>query len=195
MINTYIKIFLCIIFELMYALSVGFGDYRILSTIHGHISSVRCLALSRDDSSADKQSIMMFSAGGRAHLKAWRLSYQWEEDGEDSGEEMGNNVNQLATTSSASTLSSTSSASCQSHYLATHMLHGKGRKHSKPWKKAAYNPDPETRYMQLSAVPVTIGRGREGDAETDSDSEGDKEEGVRGGEHLVAAAGSDATVR
>lgn len=43
----------------------------MIKTLSGHISSVRCLALSPKPDAADQ---ILFSAGGRAQMKAWKMA-------------------------------------------------------------------------------------------------------------------------
>ncbi|KAL3864776.1 hypothetical protein ACJMK2_006430 [Sinanodonta woodiana] len=54
---------------------------QVLKTLHGHISTVRCLSvchrhcLSDHDDNGNNKSFLMFSGGGRSQLKVWRLHF------------------------------------------------------------------------------------------------------------------------
>lgn len=67
---------------------------------------------------------------------------------------------------------------CRYEQVGSHMLGYKGRKHRKPWKKHLYDISPETRYMDLTAFPIS-----------------QVLPGVTGAHHLIAAACSDGYVR
>ncbi|XP_064630402.1 tRNA (34-2'-O)-methyltransferase regulator WDR6-like [Lineus longissimus] len=45
-----------------------------LKTLQGHLSNVRCLALSSPKTTGNVSEFILFSAGGRAQLKSWRLT-------------------------------------------------------------------------------------------------------------------------
>ncbi|XP_069695221.1 tRNA (34-2'-O)-methyltransferase regulator WDR6 [Periplaneta americana] len=92
-------------------------------TVHqSHISSVRvvsCCTL--------PDYVLMFSAGGRAQLKVWKLCVQVK-DGK------------------------THHITCQE--LQSHMIRGSTKGNKKPWQSQERPTDPETRYMDLCAAVV-----------------------------------------
>ena len=137
------------------------GDYfvKILAKIEGHISSVRTVATlysannireSITNKSVANQSkpdsFLLFSAGGRAQIKCWRLNFHQSHH---------TNALDSLTLSSEDKMTGLSvekhhSLNCTYELLTTHMLAYKGRKSRKPWKSADYDASPETRYMDLS---------------------------------------------
>lgn len=99
-------------------------QYYTLVVLHSHISSVKALTYSTDE-----DNVIVFSAGGRAQIKAWKLTH--EEKADDS----------------------LGSPSIRCRELSSHMLMDVNHKQSKPWKVQSINVDPETRYMSLCVIP------------------------------------------
>ncbi|PNF20195.1 hypothetical protein B7P43_G16418 [Cryptotermes secundus] len=91
-----------------------------VTVLQSHISSVRALAVYQM-----RDSVLVFSGGGRAQLKVWKLVIQ-------------------------SAQGSVPQVKCQE--LSSHMLKDSSKKNKKPWLSVERTVDPETRYMDLCAV-------------------------------------------
>ena len=166
------------------------GGVDVLLSLPGHISSVRCLATSTSCLSAHNTHCatsqpvqLIFSAGGRAQLKCWRIhaSEKIRNLAECSQKTQSKpfESNPASDDETKSESSRTGSASVWHEHLFTYLLHHKGLKRAKPWKVAKYDSDPETRYMDLSALRL--------DELTEDTRHGHL--------HIVAAACSDPFVR
>ncbi|XP_068081687.1 tRNA (34-2'-O)-methyltransferase regulator WDR6 isoform X2 [Anabrus simplex] len=99
------------------------SDLRGLSIQRSHICSVRALAIC----SLSESLVLMFSAGGRAQMKAWQLHISESESEE---------------------------VICQE--VTTHMLNPSHYGERKPWRLMEPLMDSQTRYMSLHAVQTSL---------------------------------------
>ena len=135
-------------------------NYNVVDSIQGHLSSVRCLAVSHipqslGHSSCNNITKVLFSAGGRAQLKAWRISITMDFC-EDVRYAWSGNVNFPSR-----------SRKLQHEILGYHNLCEKPRSKRKPWKVAHYDPSPETRYMDIATFFLPRRKKRRGTVGTE----------------------------
>ncbi|XP_012255908.2 WD repeat-containing protein 6 [Athalia rosae] len=107
-------------------------ELNTIARLSGHISSIKALSLiSLQDTTAFSENLI-FSGGGRAQLKVWRIRIRFDQ----------------------STLDE-SSLSCTE--LASHMLRGTDQEQRKTLQhvnQQSYYMDPETRYMDISVLRI-----------------------------------------
>lgn len=175
----------------------------MLRNLKGHISSVRTMAVSEQRlfASDKKQTFVMFSAGGRAQIKVWKIMVSTETNekelgASDSKASSGNLMPSIDTNlmpedykdlKNKCVHEKEETKSCvkgpchiESNYelLASHMLRDPLNRKSKSWQRRVENMSPETRFMDLTAF-----HGRLVDSSLPSSV------------HFVGAACSDAVVR
>ncbi|XP_021924396.1 WD repeat-containing protein 6 isoform X2 [Zootermopsis nevadensis] len=97
---------------------------QTLTVLQSHISSVRTLAVCQLH-----DSVLVFSGGGRAQLKVWKLVIH-------------------------ATQEFIPIVKCQE--LTSHMLRDPSKRNKKPWLSVERTVDPETRYMDLCAVALQL---------------------------------------
>ena len=102
----------------------GQSSQQVLATLQGHLSAVKALVVSFSHATG---SHLLFSGGGRAELKAWRLHRDVSGGGGATG--------------------------VWHEWLADHRL--TTATSSKPWRHKTLNVDPETRYLHLSCFPLS----------------------------------------
>ena len=124
--------------------------------------------LSKPNAKADKAdcACVLFSAGGRAEIKAWKIHRTTQEHSTSALATQKENE----TTQQESCDTTSNSGNPRSHsstikqptteskiwheFLATHSLSGKFRVKYKPWKHKKWDPDPESRYMDLASFQM-----------------------------------------
>ncbi|XP_074641979.1 tRNA (34-2'-O)-methyltransferase regulator WDR6-like isoform X2 [Tubulanus polymorphus] len=112
----------------------------VISGLQGHISSVKAISILRSKLVEDSNAVLIFTGGGRAQMKCWRLRFDNDDSRGDNGRPR---------------------FVCQ--HLTSHMLCYKGLKRRKPWKTNEYDSSPETRYVAmtiLSAAEINADRPR-----------------------------------
>ena len=123
------------------------------------------------------ESKLLFSGGGRAQLKAWRIHFEVEPSHENSCGHICKPQQHLDGSDGASDPQD-QEWNIWSEHLGTHLLCAKGLKHCKPWKSHLYDASAETRYMALTTFCLV-----EFSAELPQEL------------HVIAAACSDGFVR
>ncbi|KAK7869751.1 hypothetical protein R5R35_008286 [Gryllus longicercus] len=106
------------------ALACSRNYLHTLFVLHSHLSSIRAITCYE----LHENKLLMFSAGGRAQIKAWELTLESE----------------------CGTSEILPKILCQE--LSSHMLMNSDNKQHKSWKHSQPTVDPETRYMSLCPI-------------------------------------------
>ena len=124
----------------------GQSSQQVLATLQGHLSAVKALVVSFSHATG---SHLLFSGGGRAELKAWRLHQRDVSGGGASGVWHEWLADHRLTTATSSKPWRQRTLNVDPETRLTTAAS------SKPWRHRTLNVDPETRYLHLSCFPLS----------------------------------------
>lgn len=151
---------------------------HVIASTQVPASSLRAIGISRWPSGDESQSsvvsgvlggLVIFSGGSKGQIIAWKLhvtnATPSTDDFTKSGENVARSHDSIATSDDNFTTQGDDSVMPGDdfatssdgfwEFLTSHNLSFKGCKRLKPWKQHLYNPEVETRYMDISAFCLT----------------------------------------